>query len=395
VAESIGAAKAVEADIAPDTLATVAHEIPTSMLPAFVTGILAASPAVLAAIEGIANGIGIGARLAGDVLARNPVERRRLRLVGYAGTAVLSSATGLAGTAIVAGLLRVGAWSARGVASPVRHAQVAERTHRSALGRAYARGRVLEHAGAVAGPLVACLLLLVVGVRTAIVLSVVPGALALLLALQAWRRAPPEGVPQGPVITVSHVRQLVTGQLGWSFLGIAAFEFGNITVVLLILRATALFKPEHGLVGAAKLGALGYALYRLAAAIASGAAGRLVDRIGAAPPLAAGSAFLLASYVGFSLVPDSIPGLAVCFATAGVAVGLVEPSEQTLVAVHAPPDERQALFTLLTVVDGIGVIAASLIAGVLWTVFSPAAGLLWSAPALVLCIVALGRAHAR
>lgn len=143
------------------------------------------------------------------------------------------------------------------------------------------------------------------------------------------------------------------------------------------------------------MAALGYALYRLAASVASGAAGRLVDRVGAAPPLAAGSAILLASYTGFAFVPDNIPGLAACFATAGVAVGLVEPSEQTLIALHAPPDERRSLFTLLAIVDGAGVVAASLIAGVLWTVFSPAAGLLWSAPALLLCVVALGRAHAR
>ncbi|HEX8854543.1 MAG TPA: MFS transporter [Thermoleophilaceae bacterium] len=395
MAEAPRATEAVTREIPSDTLATLAHEIPTSLLPALVTGILAASPAALAAIEGIANAMGIGARLAGDLRSRDPDKRRRLRLGGYTGTAALSSLTGVSGTALVAGLLRTGAWAARGVASPERHVQVAQRTQRSSLGQAYARGRLLEHAAAVAGPIIACLLLLGVGIRTAIVLSVVPGVLALAFALRGWRRVPSEVPPPATPITVSRLRDLVSGKLGWSFLGIAAFEFGNITVVLLILRATALFRPDHGLVGAARMAALGYALYRLAASAASGAAGRLVDRIGAAPPLAAGSAILLASYTGFAFVPDNIPGLAACFATAGVAVGLVEPSEQTLIALHAPPDERRSLFTLLAVVDGVGVVAASLIAGVLWTVFSPAAGLLWSAPALLLCVLALGRAHTR
>jgi MFS family permease len=98
-------------------------------------------------------------------------------------------------------------------------------------------------------------------------------------------------------------------------------------------------------------------------------------------------------YVGFAVVPDSIPGLAACFATTGIAIGLVETSEQTLVALHAPTEHREALFRLLAVIDGTGILVASLTAGILWTLLSPAAGLLWSAPALLLCIAALARAQ--
>jgi Major Facilitator Superfamily len=383
--------------VKPETLATLTHEIPTSMLPALVTGVLTASPAALAAIEGVANACGIVARALGAALTRDGGGRRRGRLSAYSAVAVLSSVTGLAGTAVVAGILRAGAWSARGIASPVRHVQVAARTHRSSLGRAYARERIVEHAAGVAGPVVGCLLLFFVGVRTAIVIAIVPGILAFLFALKTWGRKPPEAPAAAATVSmpVSRMRELVTGQLGWGLVGIAAFEFGNITVVLLILRATSLFKPDHGLTGAAQLAALGYAVYQLAATIGSWAAGRVADRVGAAPPLAAGSAFLLGSYVGFAVVPDDIPGLAACFAGAGAAIGLVEPSEHTLMALHAPAEHRERLFRLLAVIDGAGILVASVTAGILWTLVTPAAGLLWSGPALLLCIAALARAHTR
>jgi Major Facilitator Superfamily len=395
VAEIARDSKMAAADARAEAAATLAHEIPTSVLPALVTGILSASPAALAAIEGVANACGILARLPAAALAREPRTRHRVRLAGYSATAVLSSLTGIAGTALVVGGLRTGAWSARGVASPVHPVQIAARTHRSSLGRAYARERITEHAAAVVGALVAFLLLFVVGIRTAIILSIVPGAFAILLATRTRGRA--AGEPTAPVTAASpaRLRDLATGQLGWSLAGIAAFEFGNITVVLLIMRATSLFKPEHGLTRAAQLAALGYAVYRLCAAIASLAAGHVADRVGAAPPLAVGSAFLLASYVGFAVVPDNVPGLAACFASAGTAIGLVEPSEQTLMALHAPTEHREALFRFLVLLDGAGVLVASLTAGILWTLVTPAAGLLWSAPALLLCIAALSRAHKR
>jgi len=57
-------------------LADLGHEVPTALLPGFLTSTLGAPAAALGLIEGVADGLAGGARLAGGALADDP-ERRR------------------------------------------------------------------------------------------------------------------------------------------------------------------------------------------------------------------------------------------------------------------------------------------------------------------------------
>src|SRR4249919_1362548 len=110
------------------------HEIPTSLLPSFLTVTLGAPASALGLIEGIADGAAGFAKLAGGALADDPGRRRRVAVGGYAVTAVLSSAVGLATAAWQVGVLRTGAWAARGIRGPSRNAILADVVHPSAYG---------------------------------------------------------------------------------------------------------------------------------------------------------------------------------------------------------------------------------------------------------------------
>jgi hypothetical protein len=69
-------------------------------------------------IEGVSDGLAGAARLADGALADDP-ERRRVAAVGdYTTTAVLSGLIGVATSAWQVGLLRAGAWAARGLRVP-------------------------------------------------------------------------------------------------------------------------------------------------------------------------------------------------------------------------------------------------------------------------------------
>jgi MFS family permease len=183
------------------------------------------------------------------------------------------------------------------------------------------------------------------------------------------------------------VRPVLRGELGRLMIGIGAFELGNIAATLLILRATDLLTPGHGHDSAVQIALLLYAGYNLAATIASVSAGRLVDRRGATLVLAGGVACFLLAYVGFAATGANIAILAACFVAAGVAIGCVETAEHAAVARLAPEDLRGSAFGLLAGVQSFGNVVASGVAGVLWTVVSPAAGLLFAA---ALMAVALG-----
>src|SRR5690606_38537047 len=71
--------------------ADLGHEVPTALLPSFLTSTLGAPAAALGLIEGIADGCAGVAKVAGGALADDPVRRRRTAVGGYTATAVLSS----------------------------------------------------------------------------------------------------------------------------------------------------------------------------------------------------------------------------------------------------------------------------------------------------------------
>jgi MFS family permease len=154
-------------------------------------------------------------------------------------------------------------------------------------------------------------------------------------------------------------------------IGVSAFEFGNVAATLLILRATELLAPGRSQDRATQL-ALGlYVAYNLAATLASIPAGRLGDRRGAALVLALGVGLFGLAYAGFAAGGTSVLALAPWFIAAGVAIGCVETAEHAAVAALAPVELRGSAFGLLAGVQSFGNLAASTIAGLLWTLASP------------------------
>ena len=168
-------------------LADVGHEIPTALLPSYVTTTLGASAAVLGTIEGVADGLAGAARIVGGGLADDPVRRRRVAVGGYASTAVLSGLIGATTAVWQVAALRAGAWAARGLRVPARNALLADVVPAAVYGRAYGFERAMDNLGAIIGPTLALAMVAVVGTRTAILLSILPGLGAVLAILYAIR----------------------------------------------------------------------------------------------------------------------------------------------------------------------------------------------------------------
>lgn len=74
-----------------------------------------------------------------------------------------------------------------------------------------------------------------------------------------------------------------------------------------------------------------------------------------------------------------VVGLALLFAAAGVGTGLVETAEHAAVASVAPNEIRGSAFGLLAATQSFGNLAASAIAGALWTLASPRLAFLYLA----------------
>jgi MFS family permease len=375
-------------------LADLGHEIPTALLPSLLTTTLGAPAAALGVIEGVSDGLAGAARFGGGALADDPQRRRATAVGGYASTALLGGLIGVASSPLQAGALRAASWTARGLRVPARNALLADVVPAEVYGRAYGFERAMDNLGAVGGPLLALALVAAFSVRTAILLSIVPGLLAVAAILYAIRStARPSRLERRPLRI--RVRPVLRGDLGRLMIGIGAFEAGNIAATLLILRATEVLQPGHGHDGAVQIALLLYAGYNLAATLASFPAGRLVDGRGAGLVLTAGVVLFLVAYVGFAATGPSVALLAACFAAAGVAIGCVETAEHAAVARLAPADLRGSAFGLLAAVQSFGNLVASAVAGALWTLVSPAAGLLFAAALMAVALAALSRPAGR
>jgi MFS family permease len=185
-----------------------------------------------------------------------------------------------------------------------------------------------------------------------------------------------------------HVRSVLRGRLRRLVLAVSVFEFGNVAVTLLILRATDLVGQDHGLDDAVQIAlASTPATTSRRPSRASRAGG---SATGATASSCSDSASCFAAaYFGFALAGSSILLLAVLFAAAGVGIGFVETAEHTAVATLAPAAMRGSAFGLLAAVQSFGNLAASAIAGLLWTLALPQVAFLYLATWMLASLVAL------
>lgn len=364
------------------------HEISTALLPDLLTVTLGAPASALGLIEGISDGAAGAAKLAGGALADDPSRRRSIAIGGYSTTAVLVSITAAATAAWQVGVLRAGAWAARGARGPARNAILADLVPAAAYGRAYGFERAMDNLGAIAGPLLAIVLVGLVGVRNAIALSLIPGLLAAGAIYYAVRRVPRASRGERQPVRLK-IRPVLQGPLGRVMIGVTAFEFGNVAATLLILRATELLRPEHGRQAATQLAIGLYVAYNTAASLASVPAGRMSDARGTTRALGVGVALFALAYLGFAAGGTSVAALAPWFVAAGIGIGFVETSEHAAVAALAPAAIRSSAFGMLATIQSLGNFVASALAGLLWTAVSPRVAFLYIAACMVISLGAI------
>jgi MFS family permease len=366
-------------------LADLGHEVPTSLLPRLLVS-LGASPAALGLMEGLADGLAGLMRLLGGALSDDPQRRRAIALGGYTTTAVLTSLVGAASAVWQVGILRAAGWAARGLRVPARNALLADAVPKEVYGRAYGFERAMDNLGAIGGPLLALGLVSIFSVRTTILLSIIPGLLATAAILYAIKHIPALTTQERQPISIK-IRPVLQGGVGKLITAIGAFELGNVAATLLILRAIELLTPGRGADSATQVALLLYLAYNTAATLTSVPAGQLSDRVGSVKVLAAGIGGFLLAYILFALVGPSILILAVAFILAGIGIGCVETAEHSSVATSAPQHLRGSSFGVLAAVQSIGNLAASGMAGLIWTVASPRAAFLYVAAWMTMALL--------
>jgi MFS family permease len=371
------------------------QELVTSVLPALLTSVLHAGPGSLGVVEGVSDALTGLSKLAGGPLASDPRRRVRLATGGYLGTAVATALIGLATAVWQVAVLRALAWVSRGLRSPARDMLLTSLAARGAWGRAFGVERAGDNLGAVLGPLAASGLVVALGVRHAVLLSVVPGVLAAVAITLAAREARRTAAAEPGRRTLSlNLRRLRAAGLVRVLVPVALFELGNLATTLLILRATQLLTiGGRSAAAATSVAILLYAVHNAVAAAAAVGGGAFADRVGARWALAAGAAAYVSGYVIFAAGSSGWPALLGAFALSGVGIGLGETAESTLVAVALPDALRGSGLGVLGLTQALGDLGATLVAGLLWSLISPLFAFGYAAAwmAASLCATALVR----
>ena len=367
--------------------ADAGYEITTSVLPSFITHTLGGSAVALGLIEGVSDGLAGAAKLAGGAAANDERRRGRLAAGGYVVTAFATGAVGLATAVWQAAVLRAVAWTARGARGPARDALLASLAPEEAYGRAFGFERSLDHLGAVVGPLLGALLVATVGIRSTLLLAVIPGLFAAGAIIFAAREAAGRAAPIRRRVHLELAALRETGILR-PLAPVTLFELGNCAPTLLILRATGLLHPGRSISDAAAVAVLLYAGHNLVGSLLALPAGHGIDRRGARPIFAGGVLLFGLAYLGFALHTSSWALLLTFFVLAGAAMGLAETAESALVARLLPDALRGSGFGLLGAVQSLGDFVSSAAVGLVWTLVSPTAAFLLAAAWMGLSLVA-------
>jgi MFS family permease len=351
------------------SLATdAATEAVYPLLPFFLTRVLGANAVSLGIVEGAAEAVNSALKIVSGRMADRSRSKRSLVLLGYGMSSLARPFIALTKTWGQVFAVRVLDRVGKGVRGAPRDAMLAMWATPETRGKIYGFHRAMDHMGAVIGPLLASVFLLIYPgeYRTLFALTIIPGAIAVILILfvREERTSTVRTTNDGR----SDVRTSNVVPLPREFkrfmLVLTLFTLGNSTDAFLLLKLT-------DAAGSAQFIPLMWGALHVVKASTSIVGGNWSDRIGRRRVIAAGWLIYALVYAGFAM-SETLPALFSWFLLYGFYFGFAEGTEKALVADLAPAARRGFAFGIYTAVQGLGALAASVLFGVLWSAYGAA-----------------------
>ena len=337
------------------------------LLPYFLTTVLGAGAVSLGIIEGAAEAVNSLVKIVSGRFADKSRAKRPLVLLGYgvssAAKPFIALVTGPVQVFVVRILDRLG----KGVRGSPRDAMLATWASEHTRGKVYGFHQAMDNLGAVIGPALATVFLLAYPgrYRTLFALTIIPGAISVLLIFFIPERAGKTPVASGFSRTDSATDRAPDKPLPSSFtrfmIILAIFALGNSTDAFLLLRLTEV-------AGSPKFVPLMWAGIHVVKSAVSFVGGSWSDRVGRRAVISTGWIIYAIVYAGFAF-SSSLAALLTWFMIYGCYFGFAEGTEKALVADLAPASRRGTAFGIYNAVAGLGALTASIVFGVLWSLF--------------------------
>ena len=349
-------------------------EMVLGVLPFFIVSTLGTSRALLGAIEGSSELTSYAFRMVSGSLSDKVGKRKAFIIAGYGLSTVtkpfFAASTSWLDAFVVRFIDRVG----KGIRTAPRDALIADSVSESRVGRAFGIHRTIDQLGAIVGPIAAFGLLQVVDIRGIFLLSLIPGAIAVLILILFVKEVVVVKKSAATRTTMfSNIRHVIRGNRPFVLLliisgifGIGAFNFSFI-----LLRASDLGISEN-------LIPLVYATINVAHTAIGLPSGILADKVGKEKVLIIGYSVFAASTALMLVLSQNTLYAYILAAIFGLYIGISETVQRAVIPMYVASELRGTAYGLYNVVIGTTFFVANVVFGFLWDNFSLTAAVSYS-----------------
>ena len=368
-------------------LTDLSSEMIYPLLPIFFSGLVPSATVAIyiGLMEGLSESMASLLKFYSGRLSDFMGKRKPLALLGYTISSSIRPFTAVAAAGWQVVALRIGDRIGKGIRTAPRDALISESVPKNVLGRAFSFHRSMDHAGAVAGPLVAAAFLYLmlgqnmlwqhgngaanstemIALRWLFALAAIPGLAATILL---WKMVKEKPHPVKTDISPENAQPTGLSKLPSRFffflLAVVMFTLGNSSDLFLIFYAQTRFELSLGWIITL------WILLHLSKIIFSLPGGWLADRFGRRVGIMAGWGIYAAVYM---TIPLALHFWEVCALLLfyGVYYGMTEGAERALVADFVAPKDRGRAYGWYHGAIGLATLPASLIFGLFWAALGP------------------------
>jgi MFS family permease len=356
-------------------------EMVLGVLPLFIVSSLGASRALLGVIEGSAELTSYAFRMVSGSLSDKVEKRKVFVIAGYGLSTITKPFFAASSSWIDAFVVRFGDRMGKGIRTAPRDALIADSVSESRAGRAFGIHRTIDQLGAIVGPIAAFGLLQVIDIRGVFLLSLIPGAIAVLVLVffvkevVVKRSSSSSSTSAAARITIlSNINRVIRGNRPFVLLLIITgiFGIGAFNFPFILLRASDLGIAENFI-------PLVYATINVAHTAIGIPSGIFADKVGKEKVLVIGySVFAVSTTLMLVLSSDNILYAYLLAAIFGLYIGISETVQRAVIPRYVASELRGTAYGLYNVVIGTTFFVANVVFGFLWDNYSLTAAVSYS-----------------
>ena len=325
------------------------------LVPLFLTATLGASPAIVGIIEGIAESIASLLKVFSGYIGDVYHNKKRLAFAGYSASVIYKIFLILAASWPGVLVARVIDRTGKGIRTAPRDALVAQSSDGKNLGGSFGLHKMLDMAGSSLGVVFAYIFVATnFGFHKAFLFSTIPAVIGILI-ISAVRE---DKSCDAPCEKLNLKGLKLDGKLKAYLTVIFIFCLGNSSNTFLLLKS-----QEQGFSSSQVI--LLYLIFNVSASILAIPSGKLSDKFGRSRILVPGYLIYGLVYLGFALL-SSKPAIVLLFIAYGAYNAFISGAERAFIVENSPAGLKGTVLGLYGMLQGIGLLLSSIIAGLMW-----------------------------